>query len=178
MVTQPVSTRIVHPLQVEAGVGYTGLRQTTLDIDYEYIGYQSFQNLPVTFGGPAAALSRVLLEDFRDSWSVRCSIEHVFGDSVSGVVGRAGFGYVQTPGSNVTVTPLLPDMNRYNGSVGIGVPLGSVLALNAAYLHVFTNGRRGRITERLSTAQTAAELNSGFYTLAANVLSISLRVHL
>jgi long-chain fatty acid transport protein len=178
LVTQPVSTRIVHPLQVEAGVGYTGFRQTTLDIDYEYIGYQSFQNLPVTFGGPAAVLSRVLLEDFHDSWSVRGSIEHVFGDSASGVVGRAGFGYVQTPAPDVTVTPLLPDMNRYNGSVGIGVPLGSVLALDAAYLHVFTTGRRGRITERLSAAQTAAELNSGFYTLAANVLSISLRVHL
>lgn len=84
LVTQPVSTRIVHPLQVEAGVGYTGFRHTTLDVDYEYIGYQSFQNLPVTFGGPAAALSRVLLEDFHDSWSVRGSIEHVFGDSARG----------------------------------------------------------------------------------------------
>ena len=126
----------------------------------------------------AAALSRVLLEDFHDSWSVRGSIEHVFGDSASGIVGRAGFGYVQTPAPDVTVTPLLPDMNRYNGSVGLGVPLSSVLALDVAYLHVFTNGRRGRITERLSPAQTAAELNSGFYTLAANVFSISLRVHL
>lgn len=180
LVTQRVSTRIVHPLQIEGGVGYTGIRQTTLDIDYEYIGYQSFQNLPVTFGGPAglAGLDRVLLEDYRDSWSVRGSAEHTFGDPIGGITGRAGFGYVQSPAPDETVTPLLPDMNRYNASVGVGIPLAHALTLDAAYLHVFTKGRRGRLAERTSSAQTAAELNSGFYTLAANVFSVSLRIHL
>ena len=180
LVTQPVSTRIVHPLQAEAGIGYTGLPQTTLDIDYAYIGYQSFQNLPVIFGGPAgsAGLDRTLLEDYTSSWSLRGSVEHVFGDSARGVTGRAGFSYVKTPAPTETVTPLLPDMNRYNGSVGLGIPLARVLALDVGYLHVFTAGRRGRIAERTVESQTAAELNSGFYTLAADVFTASLRLHL
>jgi long-chain fatty acid transport protein len=179
LVTQPVTTRIVHPLQAEAGVGYTGLQQTTLDVDYAYIGYQSFQNLPVIFGGAAGAagLDRILLEDYTSSWSLRGSAEHVFGDS-GGITGRAGFSYVKTPAPAETVTPLLPDMNRYNASVGLGIPLARTLALDVAYLHVFTDGRRGRIDERTESAQTAAELNSGFYTLAANVFTASLRLHL
>jgi long-chain fatty acid transport protein len=179
LVTQAATSRVVHPLQVEVGVGYTGLRQTTLDVDYAYVGWDSFATLPLTFEGPAAAagLSRVLLESYDDSWSLRGSVEHIFGDSTRGIAGRAGFGYAKTPAPPATVTPLLPDMNRYNASAGIGVPLGRGFALDVGYLHVFTRGRRGRIVERTGPAQTAQQLNSGFYDLAADVFSASLRLH-
>jgi long-chain fatty acid transport protein len=177
LVSQSVSTKIVHPLQAEAGIGYTGLRQTTLDLDVAYVGWNSFQALPLTFGGPAALLSRSLLENYGNSWSARAGIEHVFGDSATGITGRGGFSYATTPAPPVTVTPLLPDMNRYNGAVGLGIPVARALSVDASYLHVFTQGRRGRITERTDPTQTAAELNSGFYDLAADVFSVSLRLH-
>jgi long-subunit fatty acid transport protein len=93
------------------------------------------------------------------------------------VTGRAGFSYATTPAPPETVTPLLPDMNRYNASIGAGIPLTHGVSLDAAYLHVFTAGRRGRIAERTSAAETAAELDSGFYDLAADVVSLSLRLH-
>jgi long-chain fatty acid transport protein len=177
---QGVSTRIVHPLQAEAGIAYTGLPQTTLDVDYAYIGYQSFQNLPVIFSGPAATagLSRTLLEDYNSSWSLRGSAEHIFGETEHGIAARAGFSYISTPAPQETVTPLLPDMNRYNVSGGLGFPVARMLTLDVAYLHVFTAGRRGRLSERTDSSETAAELNSGFYTLAADVFTASLRLHL
>ncbi len=177
---QGVSTRIVHPLQAEAGIAYTGLPQTTLDVDYAYIGYQSFQNLPVIFSGPAATagLNRTLLEDYNSSWSLRGSAEHIFGETEHGIALRAGFSYISTPAPQETVTPLLPDMNRYNLSGGLGFPLARMLTLDIAYLHVFTAGRRGRLSERTDSSETAAELNSGFYTLAADVFTASLRLHL
>jgi len=68
-------------------------------------------------------------------------------------------------------------MNRYNGALGLGIPVVHGVALDAAYLHVFTAGRRGRLVER-EASQTAAELNSGFYDLAADVFTLSLRLHL
>lgn len=179
LVTQGVKTRITHPLQAEAGIGYTGIRQTTLDVDYEYVGWQAFKTLPITFTGPAAAvgLNRVLFQDFRASWSVRGSAEHVFGDSARGITGRVGYGYVHTPAPDVTVTPLLPDMDRYNGGLGVGIPVSNAVGIDVGYLHVFTRGRRGRIVERTDRAQTAQQLNSGFYDLAADVFSASLRLH-
>lgn len=180
LVTQSASTKITHPLQAEGGIGYTGIRSLLLDLDVAYVGWDAFQTLPLTFNGPAglAGLDRNLLENYGNSWAVRLGAEHVFGDSATGITGRAGFSYATTPAPPETVTPLLPDMNRYNGSVGVGIPLGRMLALDAAYLHVFTQGRRGRIVERTSESETAAELNSGFYDLAADVFSLSLRLHL
>ena len=178
LVSQGATTHITHPYQIQAGVGFTGLPHTTIDVDYAYTGWQSFQTLPLTFTGPAGAagLDRNLLEDYGPSWSIRLGAEHAFEDL--GITGRAGFSYAVTPAPPVTVTPLLPDMNRYNASFGIGVPLGHGFMIDAAYLHVFTDGRRGRVVERTDASQTAADLNSGFYSLDADVISLSLRIHL
>jgi hypothetical protein len=72
-------------------------------------------------------------------------------------------------------------VDRRNYSLGIGLPLGASYTLDASFLHVDTSGRRGRLIERTEgspqEAETAAELNSGFYTLNANVFSLSLKVN-
>jgi len=178
LVTQGVTAKITHPLQAEGGIGFTGVHHLLVDLDVAYVGYDAFQTLPLTFTGPAAGLSRALLEQYGNSWAVRLGAEHVFGDSATGITARGGVSYATTPAPPVTVTPLLPDMNRYNGAVGLGIPLARGCSVDAAYLHVFTEGRRGRVVERTTTTETAAELNSGFYDLAADVFTLSLRLHL
>jgi len=79
------------------------------------------------------------------------------------------------------VTPLLPDMDRRNYTIGIGLPLGASYTLDAGYLHVDTSGRRGRLMSRSENTPeataTADQLNSGVYTLNANVFSLSLKVN-
>jgi hypothetical protein len=49
--------------------------------------------------------------------------------------------------------------------------------LDAAYSHLTTPGRRGRIDERAtgSTSTQAIALNSGSYALSANILALSLK---
>ena len=86
-----------------------------------------------------------------------------------------GFSYATTPAPDVTVTPLLPDMDRYNFSLGAGIPIGERVTLDAGYLRVETEGRRGRTGERVDRAQTAEQLNNGFYALNANIFSVSLK---
>jgi long-chain fatty acid transport protein len=171
---QKVATRIKHPAQFQVGLGYTGFTSTVLSADFEWTEFSSFDRLPVNFKGNAQELSRELIEDFNNSWSIRAGVEHAF---ASGIKGRAGFTYVATPAPDVTVTPLLPDMDRRNYSLGIGLPLSPRYTLDAAYLRVDASGRRGRIVERTSESQTAAQLNSGFYSLNANVFSVSLRAN-
>ena len=75
------------------------------------------------------------------------------------------------------MTPLLPDQDRTNFMIGAGFPLGATWSLDAAYMYVNTQGRRGRVVDRTSDSQTAAELNSGWYQLTANILSISLKAN-
>lgn len=171
---QKVSTRIKHPAQFEVGLGYTGFTSTTLSADFQWAQFSVFDKLPVDFHGPAAASSRTLIEDYNNSWSIRAGIEHGF---ASGIKGRAGFTYVKSPAPDETVTPLLPDQDRRNYALGLGIPMSPRFTLDAGYLHVDTSGRRGRIVERTSESQTAEELNSGFYSLNANIFSLSLRAN-
>lgn len=172
LTAQTVSTRIRHPAQLAAGLAYTGFTNTTLDADFIWMKYDVFDQLPVNFQGAAAASSVTLIEDYQNSWAVRFGAEHGF---ANGIKGRAGFSWAKTPAPDATVTPLLPDMNRRNYNLGVGFPLSPTYSVDLGYLFVSTSGRRGRIVERTSESQTAAQLNSGFYRLHANVFSLSLR---
>jgi long-chain fatty acid transport protein len=177
---QHVNTEIDHPAQLQAGIGYTGFTNTTITVDYAWIDYKSFDRLDVNFVGPAsdAGLSHTLIEDYKSSNSVRFGVEHAF---AAGFRGRVGFDWIGSPAPDVTVTPLLPDMDRRNYTIGIGLPVGASYTLDAAFLHVDTGGRRGRVVSRTlgtpSATATAEELNSGVYTLSANVFSLSLKVN-
>jgi long-chain fatty acid transport protein len=169
---QRPSTSLAHPAQFQLGIGYTGWAGTTLSADYALVQWSAFKELDLNFG-PTSPLTSTLYEDYENSSSVRLGAEHKY---PSGLAARAGFGYVQTPAPDVTVTPLLPDMDRYDFGVGVGIPLGRALVLDASYLRVETEGRRGRTGERTSRAQTAAQLNNGWYALNANVFSASLKL--
>ena len=178
-----VSTRIIHPSQLQADLGYTGFTNTVLSAGVAWTGFSSFDKLPVDFQGSNPPPDRELVEDYDDSWSIRTGIEHAF---AIGIKGRAGFNYIHTPAPDLTVTPLLPDMNRKNWTLGVGIPLSPRYTLDAGYLRVDTDGRRGRIVERGQGSgnfelppggETAAQLNSGFYTLNANVFSVSIRAN-
>jgi long-chain fatty acid transport protein len=175
---QTASTEITHPAQIQGGVSYTDARNT-LSAEYANIRYSAFDRLPVTFtnaeGATNTAISRTLLQDYEDSHGVRVGGEH---RTRRGVAGRVGFSYIRTPAPEQSVTPFLPDMDRYNFSAGVGVPLGGGrYVLDAGFLRVETEGRRGRTADRLET-QTAAQataLNNGFYELTANVFSVGLK---
>lgn len=172
LVSQSGSSQIVHPWQLQGGFGYNGFEGTKLAVDIARLGWSDFQTLPVNFNGPAKAKSRSLLEEYNDSWSFRFGAEHKFG----AVTGRAGYSYANTPAPDVTVTPLLPDMNRRNFSAGFGIPVTGMYKLDVGYVHVNTAGRRGRIAERTSSSQDVAQLNTGTYALKADVVSAALNI--
>lgn len=182
LVAQGVRTEIEHPGQIQVGVGYRLSPATLLSADYARIQWNVFQALPVDFQGPAP--DSEILEEYGNSDSFRAGLEHRFGTAPNamrspfdGVTARLGFSFATTPAPDQTVTPLLPDMDRYDYSGGLGIPLGRRFALDAAYLYVDTKGRRGRIAERPegATAAQAISLNSGFYELDAHVFSLSLK---
>ena len=169
--TRGVRTSISHPAQAQVGVGFTGIPNTTLNLDYAWVGWSAFEELPVNFGGPNAPPSRTIYEDYEDSHAVRASLDYAFRNGWKAMVGAH---VISTPAPDVTVTPLLPEQDRYNFAGGVSIPFGRY-ALDAAYLRVETPGRRGRVVERTSRSETAEELNSGWYNLNANIFSLSLR---
>jgi long-chain fatty acid transport protein len=174
LTSQKVQTQIQHPAQVQVGFAYTGFERTTLSLDYSYVGWKSFSSLPVNFQN--TALSKVLVEEYNNTSGIRFGVEHRL---VNGAALRAGLAGNTSAAPEQTVTPLLPEQDRGFGMLGGGLPITSGLTLDAAYAHVFTSGRRGRIDERAvgSTDAQAIALNSGFYSLNANIFSLSLKAN-
>jgi long-chain fatty acid transport protein len=173
LTSQKVETRIMHPAQVQVGVGYTGIPNTTVTVDYAWVGWKSFKQLPVDFQG--GATDRVLIEEYNNTSSFRLGVDHRF---TNGAAVRGGFAAAAAAAPDVTVTPLLPEQDRTYGTIGGGYPINSRLTIDGAYMKIFTPGRRGRIDERSSVSQTAEQLNNGSYTLRANIFSLSLKASL
>ncbi len=171
LTNQKVKTQIRHPAQVQAGFGYTGFQNTTITGEYSYVGWKSFNQLPVNFQGSAP--SKVLQEDYNNTSGIRLGVDHRLSNGYSL---RAGYMATAAAAPDETVTPLLPEQDRAAGTLGAGIPFGS-FALDLAYSHIFTPGRRGRIDERAtgSTQAQAIALNSGVYTLSANILMASVK---
>jgi long-chain fatty acid transport protein len=167
---QAVRTEIAHPWQLQGGVAFAITSRTTLSAEASVIGWSAFDVLPVDFSN-AATPDQELIEDYETSWTLRLGAEHRF---MNGWNGRAGFAYSQSPAPDESVTPLLPEQARFNYGVGVGIPFAGRWTVDLGYLRVQGEGRRGRVVERASRTETAAELNTGFYTLTANVLSVGI----
>lgn len=172
LVSQKVSTAIRHPAQFQVGVGYSGYTNTTLSIDYAYVGWKSFNQLPVDFQGPAP--DRVLVEDYNNTSSIRLGAERRFSP---GTALRLGFTASASAAPPETVTPLLPEQDRELAMIGGSLPLFSGLVLDATYSRIFTPGSRGRVDERTPgmTSAQALALSNGAYTLNANIVSLGLK---
>jgi long-chain fatty acid transport protein len=176
LTNQSVRTALDLPDQLAIGVAWTGLARTTLTADLVRVGWQSFREIALDFSN-ASTPDRELLQDYTTSWSVRGGVERRFSN---GWIARGGASWVQSPAPAETVTPLLPDRDRRNVAIGAGIPLsglGSKWRLDATYLFVDTDDRRGRVVDRTDRAQTADQLNGGVYALRAQVVSLSLRVN-
>jgi long-chain fatty acid transport protein len=169
---QKVTTQIRHPAQIQAGFAYTGFANTTLSAEYSYVGWKSFNQLPVDFQGGAP--DRVIQEDYNNTSGIRLGVERGL---EGGIKLRAGFTATAAAAPEETVTPLLPEQDRSLAMLGAGLPFAGRFVLDAAYAHIFTPGRRGRLDERAtgSTVQQAVALNNGSYSLSANILSLTLK---
>ena len=169
--SQKVNTKITHPSQFQVGFAYTGVENWEFEADYAFVGYKSFKELPIEFSNPATP-SRTLIEDFNNSSAIRLGAEYKFGNALRL---RGGFAGVTRAAPDVTVTPLLPEQDRANYALGFSWPFMNRVTLDGGYVLVTTPGRRGRIDERTSTSQTATQLNTGVYSLTANIFALSLK---
>jgi long-chain fatty acid transport protein len=168
---QKVSTKITHPAQLEAGIAYTGVKNWNLAVDYAWVGWSKFDVLDLRFTD--STLNRKLIEDYKNTSAIRLGAEYTMPGN--GWKLRGGFVGVAGAAPEETVTPLLPEQDRNYYTLGVGLPLTSTFGLDASYAYIKTPGARGRIVERTSETQTAAQLNSGVYGLTANIFSITLK---
>jgi long-chain fatty acid transport protein len=165
---QGVSTRIPLPEQIIVGVALRPISGATLLVDYQYVNWRAFQILPFDLD---SAGTRTLHEDYRPTSGWRGGIELTPTDKVTI---RGGMLWHQAAAPAQTVTPLLPEGMRIEGTAGLGLQLSPRMRLDVAYQYIRQQDRRGRVVDAAEGSVPTVALNSGLYTSTAKLYGASL----
>ena len=146
LAAQKVKTRIMHPAQVQFGFGYSGFDSTTISLDYAWVGWKAFKELPVDFQG--GATDRVLLENYNNTSALRLGVEHRYIErrrDPRRVSPRRRPPRRTSPSRRSSPSRIAP-----TAPSAAAIPITKTFSVDGAYSHIFTPGRRGRIDERTS----------------------------
>jgi long-chain fatty acid transport protein len=112
----PVKTSIDYPDMASLGVAIALSPSMTFEVDANWTGWSSFQEVPITFVG-FPALSSTLPEKWDDVYNYRAGLSW---KSRPNCEWRFGFVYDESPQPEQYVSPLLPDNNRTGFTIGYG----------------------------------------------------------
>ncbi|HXX62343.1 MAG TPA: outer membrane protein transport protein [Bacteroidota bacterium] len=154
-----VSASITLPATGYAAVAYKFSDAFTGELDYQYVGWSSYQQLAFTFSANGATV--ITPKNYKDTYLIRAGGEYALG----GLKLRAGAYYDHTPVDDAYVDPLLPDANRVGFSAGFGINLTKNLSLDAGYLFI-------KFFDRTVTNTIPQTSFDGTYKSYANLFSL------
>jgi long-chain fatty acid transport protein len=166
---QTASTSLPLPDQFVAGVAVTPMPKLKLLVDYQWTHWSLFDTITIVnqFAPPT-----VLVQSYSNTNGVRVGGEYDLGPAII----RAGFDAHDAGAPDQSVTPVLPEAARKEIAAGVGIPIGSTMRLDLAYMFVNQSDRAGRTTDGGLAVPTAA-LNNGTFHYFANLFSVGFTVH-
>ena len=169
--TQPVTTTIKNPSQLALGLAYKLANGWTLLGDYQLTWWSQFNELDITFPQDLSGLlNRKLFENYHNTSGFRFGAEWA---KDAKWTFRGGYLHHDGAAPAETVTPLLPEGQRNEFTLGTTVKLGAALSADLAYQYIRQNDRRGRTREPLIGAATTG-MNNGLYDFHAHLFGVSL----
>ncbi len=121
----PVETSIEFPDEASLGLAFGITPDLLVETDFNYTGWSSFDELPITFtGGTGNSLpSQVIPQNWDDAYNYRAGLRW---NSSSTSQWRIGYVFDETPQPEEAVSPLLPDADRNGITLGYGHTGGTV----------------------------------------------------
>jgi long-chain fatty acid transport protein len=111
-------TEIDFPAILALGYGIKVNEKFRAGVDFEWIEFSSFDELPLDLGNNSALLPFTsVLENWDDTITVGFGVEY---DASDQVVLRGGYIWLESPIPEETLAPTLPDTDRHVLSVGFG----------------------------------------------------------
>lgn len=163
LVTQGVSASIALPAQFVGGFAYQITPSLQLLADAEWTQWSKYKELPLTF---AILGDETLWEGYKNTIGWRAALEYKL--SPKAVV-RGGFLTHPAAAPDQNVTPLLPEAGRFEGILGGGYQLSSIVRVDAALQYIHQSDRRGRI---ISYEPGDPDPNSGTYKFHALLMGL------
>lgn len=163
LVTQTVKASIPMPSQLVAGFDLRVMEGLHLMADAQLTNWSAFEQLPLTLGvvGPDT-----LYENYSNTVGFRAAAEYAVTAKFNL---RAGFLTHAAAAPDHSVTPLLPEAKRVEGTIGAGYQLTSGIRIDAAYQVIWQSDRRGRVVD---WKPGDGDVNTGLYKFSANLLGV------
>lgn len=172
LTAQSVETEITFPMQLVTGVSIQATEKLMLLADYQFTGWSSFDELPLEFG---QLEDRARPEDYEDTHGIRVGAEY---DLLDPLTVRGGYLFNTAAAPDKSVTPLLPESDRNQFTVGFGWHVTDAVAVNVSYQRLQQNDRRGRVRGARSGEDLSADLNQGLFSFNANLIGATFTLHL
>jgi len=170
--SQDVETEITFPMQLVGGVQFEATDRLRLLADYQFTGWSSFDEIPLAF---EQLEDRSREEGYEDTHAVRLGAEY---DVIEQLTARAGYLYNTAAVPDEVVTPLLPESDRNQFTIGAGWRPVEPFEVNVSYQLLQQNDRRGRVRGALPGESVTTDLNQGLYSFGANLFGATLTLHL
>jgi len=165
---QSASTSITMPWQVVGGVAYKVLDNVTVLADWQHTNWSSFQTLALNL---KIAPSITSAESYGNTDAFRVGLDW---QATPTFAIRAGALTHNGASPDQSVTPLLPEGNRVEGTLGVGIKLMPQLRLDLGYQYLQQQDRRGRLIDPPTGVAPTPAMNTGLYSFKANLFGASL----
>lgn len=166
---QTIKTNLELPAQAVIGVAITPFPALTVLADYQWTGWESFDQALIDFEQTTTPDAELVL-DYQNTSTWRFGAAY---ETTPSVTLRGGFIYNTAAEREFSVSPLLPEAERNYYSAGLGWAFGSNMQLDLGYQYVDQADRRGRVRGRFSNMTQAQldALNVGVYSSNAQIFS-------
>jgi long-chain fatty acid transport protein len=167
--TQKAAAEVNLPYILSLGLAYQFAPSFRAEVNYVRFGWSTFKKLTLDFQNDA--LDQTIHFDYENSWQIRIGAEYDVSEKVS-LMG----GYVRdtTPQPLVSVSPLLPDSDRNDYSLGI-VYHGESFDINASYMAVIGEDRTN--IENGEPVRNTSDYPFGTYAANANIVGLGFTYH-
>jgi long-chain fatty acid transport protein len=165
-VNQKVNSSITFPNFFAVGLYYKFLENFGAEADFLWYNWSVFDQLVLDF---ESLPTIVIPEEYENSIQFRLGVHYDFAQAWQL---RAGYIYDQTPQPIQSVSPLLPDNDRHDFSIGLGYSL-SKWQFDAGYMLV-DFGERSTVEDGVGKNHDGF---NGTYASIAHLLFVSIGYH-
>lgn len=175
--TGPITAPLTTPENITFGIALKPLKNFALTADYQYVGWDSYDKLEVTFKEFNKSESGELFKNssernYSNGFIARLGAEYKYDKKIDIY---AGFLYDSNPVADKYLDPTLPDADRIGLSTGCGYKLNNNLTIQASYLFLrFAEREITNSVESYSGIENSLTPFNGVYNSVAHLTSFSL----
>lgn len=163
LVDQTGKTSMTFPSFFSIGAHYMVLDKLGIEVDYMYYNWSVFDELVLEFDDPR--LNQVVPEDYENSGQIRIGAHYDLTDALQV---RVGYINDKSPQPLHSVSPLLPDSDKNDYSIGLGYKTGN-MKFDAGYMLV-DFGERSTVEDGVGKNENGFD---GTYASVANLFFFS-----